>query len=59
MEPDDLVSTVEIGERSGVSPKAARDGLRRTATAPKPVAVLAIGHLFLWSEIEESGDRAA
>lgn len=53
MDVDDIVSASEIAARLGVKRRGViHDWRRRHADFPKPVAQVALVHLWLWSEVE-------
>jgi hypothetical protein len=55
---DDLVSAPEIAERFGLHDRnIAHNWLRRYPDSPRPVARLAIGHVWSWPDVERWGAR--
>jgi predicted DNA-binding transcriptional regulator AlpA len=52
--PSLLVGAAEIADRLGVSmPQVVHTWRRRHADFPKPVAVLQLGHIWYWPDVEK------
>lgn len=49
---DDLVGITEISERTGASPQSVCNWIARRSDFPAPIISLALGPIFLWSQVE-------
>ena len=52
--PSDLVGAHEIAERIGLAfPNIVHSWKRRLKDFPKPIALLSMGHIWNWKEVED------